>query len=506
MSYKINYPKDKAPKVGILINAGKVFSSEGKEYIENRYRDLFNSLKNEGIINENSIFYPERTFSLYEVQKALEIFVKEMVDVVIFLDSAFPNGNAFLELASNPYLFKIPLILTAPYEFEIEGRPEWTLNAWCGVIMNNYIAKKVGRYIYPLAGYPWEEDYQNKLKMLLNVFYTIKELRKAVIGKIGDAPSGFYASSGNQLEYASLFGIKIETVDLTAVMNVYNTYKAQGLLKEVTFTEEDVQETVSEIKRGRAILVKEEFIYKAARLYHSLRAIIEANGFTSISLRCHPEMNEPYIWIAPCLTLGWLLSKRDLRGAGCEGDWPVAVIQEMANLLTGDPAVCLDFVDYTARNPIVRFGHCGVGIPGYMAENEIPFNGEVSEEIKEKILTGKIRVNEAIADKSSNRQGGKISSPALIGQFKYGVKTGISLIQDREGNFKMLAFTGENRPDTAKGILYAGCDIEVKNYAKLNEAILEHGFPHHLAIAFGDIREELGVLCDYYGIKYIPIE
>jgi len=502
MSYMVSYSRDKAPKIGILANAVKAFSLEGKEEIERQYRELFGDFKNEGIINENSIFYPERIFSLYEAEKALEIFIKEMVDVVILLNSAFPNGNTFLTVATNHYLSKVPLIVTAPYEIEL-SKPEWSINAWCGVIMNNYIAKKIGRYIYPLAGFPKDKDYRDKLKKLLNVFYTVKELRKSVIGRIGDAPSGFYSSNGDQLGYASLFGIRIETVDLSAVMNVYNTYKAQGLLREVSFTEKDIQDTVLEIKRGRPILVKDEFVYKSARLYHSLKAIIEANGFTSISLRCHPEMNEPYIWIAPCLTLGWLLSKRDVRGAGCEGDWPVTVTQEIGTLLTGNPTVCLDFVNYTGRSPIVQLGHCGVGIPGYMAENEISFTGEVSEEIKKKILTGKIKVNEAVVDKSPNRQAGKISSPAMIGQFRYGVKTGINLVQDREGNFKMLVFTGENRPDTAKGILYAGCDIEVKNYTKLNEIILEHGFPHHLAVAFGDIREELKILCNYYGIKYI---
>lgn len=504
MSYVVSYSRSNAPKIGILANAIKAFSPEGKEEVERQYRELFNDFKNEGIISEDSIFYPERVFSLYEAEKALEIFAREMVDVVILLNSAFPNGNTFLTIATNPYLFKIPLIVTAPYEIELD-RPEWSINAWCGVIMNNYIAKKIGRYIYPLAGFPKDKDYRDRLKKLLNVFYTIKELRKAIIGKIGDAPSGFYSSNGNQLDYISLFGIRIETIDLLAVMNVYNTYIAKGLLREVSFTEEDVLNTASEMKRGRIVLVKDEFIYKSARLYHSLKAIIEANGFTSISLKCHPEMNEPYIGIAPCLTLGWLLSKKDIRGAGCEGDWPIAVTQEIGNLLTGEPAVCLDFVNYTGKGPIVQLGHCGVGMPDYMAKNEVSFEGEVSEEIKEKILTGEIRVNEAIADKSPNRQAGKISAPAMIGQFRYGVKTGISLIQDREGNFKMLVFTGENRPDTAKGLLYAGCDIEVGSYTKLNEAILENGFPHHVVVVFKDIRDELEILCNYYGIKYILI-
>ena len=91
----------------------------------------------------------------------------------------------------------------------------------------------------------------------------------------------------------------------------------------------------------------------------------------------------------------------------------------------------------------------------------------------------------------------------MIGQFEYGVKTGIDLIQDKDGKFKMLAFTGESRPETAKGLLYCAADVEVRNYSKLNELILEHGFSHHLAVAFRDITKELALLCDYYNIEYL---
>ena len=69
--------------------------------------------------------------------------------------------------------------------------------------------------------------------------------------------------------------------------------------------------------------------------------------------------------------------------------------------------------------------------------------------------------------------------------------------------FKMLAFTGESRPDTAHRLRYCAADVEVRNHRKLNALILEHGFPHHLAVVMGDISQELNWLCDFYGIAYI---
>jgi L-fucose isomerase-like protein len=503
MSYHVNYKKEKAPKIGVVTNSIGVFSSLGKQMVEEQFKTLFAHFKEEGVISKDSILYPQRIFGPDGATRVANLFTQERVDLIIVLNSAFPNGNTFLTLVNDPYLSKIPLIITAPLEAKV-GIPEWTTNAWCGVIMNNYVAKRLDRYIYPLAGWPKDPKYQDEFKMLLQVFFGVKELRRDLLGRFGDAPGGFHSASGDQLAYAKIFGTRMDTIDWTAVMESYRTRSAKGYRGKVHFNEKEVQETAGEMKKGRLILVQDELIYKASRLYHAFRSIIEANGFTSAAFRCWPEMGEPYyIGVAPCLSIGWLLSKRDITAASCEGDWPTTVTQSIGTLLSGKPAACLDFVNYTGHSPTVQLGHCGVGIAGFMAPNQLGLEGRGSEEIKEKIMSGKIKVNDAIAEKSPERQGGQRVGPAHVGQFQYGVKTGINLIQNKNGKFKMLVFTGENKPKTAKGLLYCAADVEVQNYQRLNELILEHGFSHHLAMTFGDISKELAALCDYYGIEYI---
>ncbi len=64
----------------------------------------------------------------------------------------------------------------------------------------------------------------------------------------------------------------------------------------------------------------------------------------------------------------------------------------------------------------------------------------------------------------------------------------------------MLIFRGESSAETAKGQLYSASDMNIKNYTKLNELVLEHGFSHHLAVALGDVVRELKLLCEFYGI------
>jgi L-fucose isomerase-like protein len=224
-------------------------------------------------------------------------------------------------------------------------------------------------------------------------------------------------------------------------------------------------------------LTEAEKVRKGARLYHAFKALIQANGFTSAAFRCWPEIMQIENMSA-CLSIGWLLSEGIVRAAACEGDWPTAVCQSIANLLSGKPAACLDFINRVGARSVVQLAHCGVGIPCLMEDSQI---GEISPD----------------------RQGGISMGPTCIGQFCYGVKTGLGMIQDSDGKFKMLVFTGESRPDTRQNLLCAATDIEVAQPAKLNRLILEHGFAHHLAMAVGDISQELKWLCDFYGIQYV---
>jgi hypothetical protein len=112
-------------------------------------------------------------------------------------------------------------------------------------------------------------------------------------------------------------------------------------------------------------------------------------------------------------------------------------------------------------------------------------------------------VNDALIEHGVRRQAGAESGPTHIGQFEYGVKTGLCITKTAEGRLKLLTFTGESSPQTAKGILYSGTDVRVQNYRRLDQLKREHGFPHHLAVAFADLSRELRELCAYYGIEYL---
>ncbi len=460
----------------MVLNSIDVFSSKGKDLADSRLVKLFEDLKAEGAIHSDSILEP-RIAGPHEALRVADTFAGALVDVIMIANSAFPNGHVFPTIALHPGLSRTPVIITSDSEPNV-GDSEWTTNAWCGVIMNNYVAKQLGRHIRPLAGNPETESFRDELKMLLNAYRAVAMLRRDFLCRFGDAPGGFHSATMDQMTFLRTFGTRLDTVDLLGLMTTFYTRTAKGHLREESFTDADVEATMQEMKEGRKCLIDDEKLRKGARLYHAFKAQIEANGYTSIAVKCWPEILHPNIDIAPCFPMTWLLTKGIVTAASCEADCPTAVMQTLGTLLSGEPSACLDFVNYTGGCECVELGHCGVGIAGLMGEGE------------------------AIGEKSPDRQGSDLNGPALIGQFQYGPKTGISIAPDAVGGLKVLCFTGENTPESNRKKLYSAADVIVKEYRELDKLILDNGFPHHLAVAMSDISREIAEVCAFLGVEY----
>jgi L-fucose isomerase-like protein len=469
-----------APKIGLVINSIGAFDPSAKDRSEQALRDYCKQLIQTQAIDRESIV-TDRISGPHEAAAVADRLAAAQVDLVVAANVAFANGHVFLTLASHPNLSRTPLAVIA--EPEPEGN-EWATNAWCAVIMNNYVARQIGRPIAAIPGPFSGDQFQAEFARLLRVAGTIRALRRDFLCRFGDAPSGFHSATGDQLAFAKVFGTRVDTVDLTAVMETFRTGKAQGYLGAATFSEDDVRQTVSQVSAGRPVQVDAATLERGVRLYHAYRAIVRANGYTSGAFRCWPEHNEPLIGISACLAMGLLLANGDLTAAGCESDWPMAVAQTIGTLLSGRPAACLDWVNYTGGSEIVQWGHCGMGICGQMASGECGCKDEAIT------VSGPLRLT------------GVTMGPAHVGQFQFGPKTGLCLAQDRNGEFKLLSCRGESSPQAARGWVYSAADVVVPNYRRLDRLVLDEGFPHHLAVAMGDIAEDVRLLCKFLGVRH----
>jgi L-fucose isomerase-like protein len=505
------YRKEQAPKIGLVTNSIREFSASGKQTGEQRIRALYESLKEEGWIAEDSIYLERRIFGYHEARSVAEQFARSLLDAVVVFNSAFPNGHVFPAIAMNPYLLATPVIVCADEEPNaLIGSHEWATNSVCGNDMNSYVAHYLKRYAHFLDGSPASPEFRERLLRLLNVCYTVARLRRDYLGRFGDAPGGFHSATGDQLLYFKTFGTTVESVDLLRVWEVYESMETEGAKGSERFSEGEVRATQQEMSRGRVNLLSDpRMLYQGARLYHALRAIVQAEGFTSAAFRCWPEIQGGSFKMAPCLSLAWALAKRDVTAFACESDWPGAVLQTMGTLLSGRPAAFLDYVNWSENGDVLQLGHCGIGIPGCMAAVDSGLvaraerNREDQEALKAQVLAGEVPVTDALIEHGVSRQAGVSIGPTLIGQFEYGAKTGIGIVQTPEAKLKMLVFTGESSPETTRGVLYSGTDLRVKDYKRLFHLKRSHGFPHHLAVALGDISGELRELCAFYGIDLI---
>ncbi len=470
------------PRIGLVVNSIGVFDPASKDRSEKAIRRYFDELVRAKQIDGESLI-TNRIFGPHEALAVADRFAAAQVDLVVIANVAFPNGQVFLTLASHPHLAQTPLAVIAEPEPDI---PEWGTNAWCGVIMNNHVARQLGRPIATLPGPFAGAAFQTEFARLLRVAGAIRFLRRDFLCRFGDAPGGFHSATGDQLAFAKVFGTRVDTVDMTAVMETYRTGKTRGYLGAAGFSDSDVRQAVAQLAKGSEVQVDKAMLERGARLYHAYRAIIRANGYTSAAFRCWPEQNEPYIGMSACLAMGLLLGNGDLTAAACESDWPTAVAQSIGTLLSGKPAACLDWVNYTGGSEIIQLGHCGMGICGHMAP-------------------GKCRgaICDAVALHPVIRLGGGTMGPVRIGQFEFGPKTGLCLTRDPDGTFNLLAFRGESSPASARGLAYSAADLVVPDYRRLNQLVLEGGFPHHLAVALGDVSEEAKLLCKFLGVAWV---
>jgi L-fucose isomerase-like protein len=508
IDYRRAYPAADAPRVGIVHNSVAAFVEDGKQFAESAFMSVINDCIAQGIIAADSVIYPERICGPHDAWKVVDVFAKAQLDAIVIHNSAFPNGHVLPIITQAPHLRHLPVVLAAYEETNDEvGSREWVTNSVCGNDMNMHDALYMGRYVRYLAGTPGAPEFAREFAMLMNVYRCVRNLSRMYLGRFGDGPGGFHSATGDQLLFAKVFGVIVETVDLLRVYRVYTEMQTSGPKGDFSFTEEDVQATLKEMLAGRINLVDDiDGLYRSARLYHALVTICRAEGFNAASFRCWPEIAQPPLEVVGCLPIAWATAKQDVASFACEGDWPGGVIQAIANWLTGKPAAFLDFVDWTAKRDIVKFGHCGVGLCGHMAPNdpavmaEIAANGgKVSDDLRKRIMAGEVVVNEGF-DAHSHFD---YKPCRYIGQLEYGPKTGLDLVQTPGGGLQMLAFSGENSAETAQGVLYCGCDLRIKNYEKLDEIKRTRGFSHHMVMALDDIVPELRELCAYFGVDFI---
>ncbi len=218
------------------------------------------------------------------------------------------------------------------------------------------------------------EDYPNKVKnsfKLLNVFKKINSLRLLEIGK----PSDWLLTSKDKHDFGK-FKSELAYLDMEEI----NNFKSKIEPKELN----DSVNTLNELFAGSRSQAE---IEKSAKIYLSLRRMIEKEKANGISVKCFDLLNEE---VTACLALS-LLNDEGIV-AGCEGDLQALITLVLVKELFGTTGWMANPSALNFEQNTFKLAHCTVPSNLLVEKGELDthFESGKSLGVRGKMKKGKV--------------------------------------------------------------------------------------------------------------------
>lgn len=409
----------------------------------------------------------ERVFGSVQAPKVL-LTAPEMVgefadsltqpDLIIYQCTTFIGADFMTEITRR---FKCPIVIWSVREPSIDGG-RLKLNSLTGAFSagNNLFSQ--GLNFQFVFGNPEEEVVNQRFEATRDALKLIKKLKSLVIGMVGSQPAGFAFGAIDESLLSSVFGIRVVQTEAAEIMK-----------EAAAFLPEEYSAVLDELK-GRSTGWEKtpgENLDKYARLRKAYQNFIDKNELKAIASRCWPDFFTGYG--APVCAILSMLNDNGIPSS-CEADLGGVISMFIASEFTnsavyfGDPVA----VDETCDG--IVFWHCGAGASCLSRKKEGAGIG--------------VHPNRKIG-------------PTMEFGLKQGTVTVIRLGKDKQG-FRMFAMSGEALDEPQK---FCGTSVVVRpegggSAARVSEMVKD-GWEPHFVVAYGDIRKELKLFCDYLGIE-----
>lgn len=409
----------------------------------------------------------ERVFGSVQAPKVL-LTAPEMVgefadsltqpDLIIYQCTTFIGADFMTEITRR---FKCPIVIWSVREPSIDGG-RLKLNSLTGAFSagNNLFSQ--GLNFQFVFGNPEEEVVNQRFEATRDALKLIKKLKSLVIGMVGSQPAGFAFGAIDESLLSSVFGIRVVQTEAAEIMK-----------EAAAFLPEEYSAVLDELK-GRSTGWEKtpgENLDKYARLRKAYQNFIDKNELKAIASRCWPDFFTGYG--APVCAILSMLNDNGIPSS-CEADLGGVISMFIASEFTnsavyfGDPVA----VDETCDG--IVFWHCGAGASCLSRKKEGAGIG--------------VHPNRKIG-------------PTMEFGLKQGTVTVIRLGKDKQG-FRMFAMSGEALDEPRK---FCGTSVVVRpegggSAARVSEMVKD-GWEPHFVVAYGDIRKELKLFCDYLGIE-----
>ncbi|MDR0575799.1 MAG: hypothetical protein LBG96_17560 [Tannerella sp.] len=379
--------------------------------------------------------------------------------LVIYQCATFIGGDFVSEITRR---FHCPVVVWSLREPNIDGG-RLRLNSLTGAFSAcNSLFMQGNDYRF-VFGNPDEPAVEIKFRQILSALSLMKKMRNLVVGVIGAQPPGFGFGDIDEAIVAGKLGVRIIRSEAASIIKRAKSYAPEAITGELAELKTRTNGWES---------MPAENLDKYARLRKSYQEFAVQNGVKSIASRCWPDFFTEY-GVPVCAVLS-LLNDAGIA-ASCETDVGGAISMYIASELTGNAAYFGDPVAVDEKCGAIVFWHCGAG-----ATSLARTGGGASLGVH------------------PNRKIG----PTMEFGLKQGPVTILRLGKDKNG-LRMMTMRGQALDEPQK---FCGTSLTVRplsgsSAAKIAELVYDGWEPHFVA-AYGEISEEVKLMCDFLGMEH----
>ena len=259
-------------------------------------------------------------------------------------------------------------------------------------------------------------------------------------------------------------GAKLEYIEARDIIN-----RAKAL------EEKDYQKNIADAHADLKGLdqIPEENLDKYGRLTAAYKAFVEEKGIKALASRCWPDFFTEYA-TPVCNVLSTLTESGVV--SSCEADVYGAISMFILRECAGSAPYFGDPVSLDEKKNAITFWHCGAGACSLARKD-----------------TG------ARAGVHPNRKIG----PTMEFGLKEGRVTVIRLGRKPDGTYRMFLMTGEALDEPQQ---FLGTSVVVKtdnNAADIINKAVTDGWEAHYALVYGDVKEEIKILCNLLNMEVV---
>lgn len=378
-------------------------------------------------------------------------------DLIIYQSTTFIGSDFITEITRR---FQCPIVIWSVKEPSIDGG-RLKLNSLTGAFSAGNSLYTQNRKFQFVLGNPDEKYVIRTFQKIFKSLQLIRKMRKMVIGMVGSQPTGFGFGSIGESQLAGKFGIKVVQTEASEIMKDATSFK-----------QEDLSPWMEELK-GRSQgweKFSDEHLEKYARLRKSYQEFIDKSGVTVVASKCWPDFFTCFG--APVCSILSVLNDNGVP-TSCEADMGGVISMFIGSELTGEPTYLGDPVAVDENCDGIVFWHCGAGATQLARKKEGANLG--------------VHPNRKIG-------------PTMEFGLKAGEITVLRLGVDTKG-FRMFAMKAKALDEPRK---FFGTSVTVqpqggKSIEKVSQFVKD-GWEPHFVIAYGDIMEELQMICSYLDI------